>query len=157
MASRFKESGNEMDSFCMFIIDKISTVDNNEKIDYLAQLCRCFLINELDSGLFMRLWKTINDCTVSELGFLRDANYGTKYKDNFTISILRTNGIFEKSNDGDAFVLSSLGKAIKQCSLNYNESHGKIENRIENLEPIKNVNGSINYDEIDELLEINNK
>lgn len=155
MASRFKDNENEFDSFVMFVIDKISKVDNNEKIDYLANLTRCLLIYNLDVALFKRLWKTIDDCTIDELMLIKDTNESIEYENSFIVSILTSIGIFIQTENGRKYKLSSLGKELKNCSLNFNDnSHKSICTKSEELDPVRIGTASIYYDDIEEMFDV---
>ena len=98
--------------------------NEDKKVDYFAQLTRCYLLTEMENALYYKLAKFLVMCTPEELDYI--ASFGYEEATNLTVmvSLLYQYGLFEqqeKQHGGVDYVLSGFGKALKYNSLNFNE------------------------------------
>lgn len=125
MAQKFNEDNKEYASFVKRQIHLINALDDDLKIDYFAELTRCFLSTDLDSTLYFKLCKFLSTCTPEELFFLEKCKYDFKGKNNAIISSLFQYGLFTQIEEDETsetfYVLSDFAKALKQNSLNFKD------------------------------------
>lgn len=125
MAQKFNDDNKEYAAFVKRQIHLINALDNDFKIDYFAELTRCFLSTDLDRTLYFKLCKFLSTCTPEELFFLKKCKYDFKGKNNAIISTLFQYGLFTQiEEDGTSetfYVLSDFAKALKQNSLNFKD------------------------------------
>lgn len=123
-AAKFNRDNLQYEKFVKRQIHLINELDDDEKIDYFAQLTRAFLMTELEESLFFKLVKYLNICTPYELAFLRSVSIGYSTENNAVISSLYQYGLFvqETTDSGDIkYILSDFAKALKQNCLNFND------------------------------------
>ncbi len=137
----------------MYLIDKI---DADQKVDYFANLTRCFLINDMEVALYYKLANFINICTAEELDYIRNYDYDRKSDINTIISSLYHYGLFEQSSreqGGADYVLSGFATALKRSALNYDdEPAGKnLALRYTQINPIS-IAEPATWSDIDEIL-----
>lgn len=124
LAAKFHDDNSKYKQFVKRQIHLINEFDDDEKVDYFAQLTRSFLITGLEESLFFKLTKFLNICTPYELDFLRTVGYDYSSSNNVVISSLYQFGLFvQKTDDGDdvRYVLSDFAKALKQNCLNFDD------------------------------------
>lgn len=127
LAAKFHDDNPKYKQFVKRQIHLINELDDDEKVDYFAQLTRSFLITGLEESLFFKLTKYLNICTPYELAFLKSVGYNYSFQNNVVISSLYQYGLFvQKSNDEDdvKYVLSDFAKALKQNCLNFDDGVG---------------------------------
>lgn len=123
MAEKFNNDNNNYTAFVKKQIHLINEIDDDQKVDYFAALTRCFLLTQLEEGLFFKLSKFIITCTPNELQFLSSVPFTYQINNNAMVSSLYQYGLFtqEEVTDGAIYVLSDFAKALKQNSLNFSE------------------------------------
>lgn len=127
LAEKFHDDNPKYQKFVKRQIQLINELDDDEKIDYFAQLTRSFLITGLEESLFFKLTKFLNICTPYELAFLKSIDYNYSSTNNVVISSLYQYGLFVQktdSNDNVRYVLSDFAKALKQNCLNFDDGVG---------------------------------
>lgn len=130
MAQKFNDDNKEYASFVKRQIHIINDLDDDLKINYFANLTRCFLTTDLDNTLYFKLCKFLSACTSEELFFLKNCNLDYKSENSVIISSLFQYGLFtpieESETDKTFYILSDFAKALKQNSLNFeDELHEK--------------------------------
>ena len=123
MAERFEDDNPKYKAFVEKQMHIVNELNDDEKIDYMAQLTRCYLFGCVEENLYLKLAKFLDMCTPGELEFLAGIPYGFSSKNTIMISSLYQYGLFMQSEDDDEtrYVLSDYGKALKQNSLNFDE------------------------------------
>lgn len=93
MSSKFTKDNSDYLKFVKRQIHLIDKMDADEKIDYYANLTRCFLLSDMDLALYYKLANFISICIPEELFYIQNFDY----------------------------VLSGFAKALKSSSLNFDE------------------------------------
>ncbi len=123
MAQKFSEDNENYVAFVKRQIHLIDALDDDMKVDYFAALTRCFLMTDLDGGLYFKLCKFLSTCTPEELLFMENCPYDFKSNNTAIISSLFQYGLFTQDEDSEAggttYILSDFAKALKQNSLNF--------------------------------------
>ena len=124
MAGKFNEDNKDYEKFVKRQIYLINEINDDKKVDYFAQLTRCYLLTEMENALYYKLAKFLVMCTPEELDYI--ASFGYEETTNLTVivSSLYQYGLFEqqeKQHGGVDYVLSGFAKALKYNSLNFNE------------------------------------
>lgn len=144
---KFSEDNENYKNFVKKQINLINNIEADSKVDYLANLTRCFFLFDMDVPLYFRLARIIENCTSEELDFLRDVKLDAMMENNAMVSMLIIQGIIvqtQNENDNTRYMISSFGELLKKCSLNF-ESEGwdfdgslryKEINGIPQIEPI---------------------
>lgn len=130
LAEKFHDDNPKYHQFVKRQIHLINELDDDEKIDYFAQLTRSFLITGLEESLFFKLTKFLNICTPYELAFLKNVEYNYSSTNNVVISSLYQYGLFvQKTDDNDSvrYALSDFAKALKQNCLNFDDGIGNVK------------------------------
>lgn len=126
MAAKFYDGEKKYTEFVKRQIYLINEIDDDKKIDYFAALTRCFLLTDLQLDLYFKLAKYLVMCTPEELDFLRNISMSCRETNSALISSLYQYGLFTHDENigvnGARYILSDFGKALKQNSLNYEES-----------------------------------
>ena len=126
LSARFYPDEKKYTEFVKKQIYLIDEIDDDAKIDYYAKLTRSFLLTELESNLYFKLAKIISICTVDELKFLQEIPMSYRARNSAMISSLYFYGLFSQEEKGDIggvyYYLSDFSKALKQNSLNYEDS-----------------------------------
>lgn len=124
MSAKFNKDNTKYNEFVKQQIQLVNELDDDKKVDFFANLTRCFLLSEFESELYFKLAKIISGLTCSELLFLQRISYDYTSKNNTMISLLYQDGLFiqHETDEGEIqYVLSDLAKALKQNSLNSDE------------------------------------
>lgn len=155
MAQKFSEDNEAYVAFVKRQIHLIDALDDDMKVDYFAALTRCFLMTDLDGGLYFKLCKFLSTCTPEELLFVENCPYDFKGNNTAIISSLFQYGLFTQVNDsniGTYYVLSDFAKALKQNCLNFEDGLGGRARLIsyDQLAPL-NLQETATNAEIDEL------
>ena len=124
MAGKFNEDNKDYEKFVKRQIYLINEINDDKKVDYFAQLTRCYLLTEMENALYYKLAKFLVMCTSEELDYI--ASFGYEETTNLTVMVssLYQYGLFEqqeKQHGGVDYVLSGFAKALKYNSLNFNE------------------------------------
>lgn len=130
LASRFNNNNNAYKKYAKRLIHIINSVNDDQKIEYIADLTRCLLLCQLDFNLYYKLINFISVCTPEELEYIRKYDYNARSSLNLGISILYQYGLFAQVVDDGGiakYTLSSFGKALKQNSLNFNDGLNEQE------------------------------
>ncbi|MBO4456694.1 MAG: hypothetical protein J5802_03165 [Butyrivibrio sp.] len=147
-ASKFNKDNKKYVAFVKKQINLINILESDYKVDYYANLTRCYFLCGMDDALYFRLAKIIQNCTSEELDYVRDAHYYDVFQNNALISMLIMQGLISQEYDKDNntyYVLSIFGKLLKKCSLNLEDEDNKIDipmiysevEGIPQMEPIK--------------------
>lgn len=147
-ASKFNKDNKKMVAFVKKQINIINVLESDYKVDYYANLTRCYFLCGMDDALYFRLAKIIQNCTSEELNYVRDTHYIDIFQNNALISMLIMQGLISQEYDKENntyYVLSIFGKLIKKCALNLEDEDNKIDipliyDKIEGIpqmEPIK--------------------
>lgn len=124
MASKFNYDNGDYAKFVKKQIHLINEINDDKKVDYFAQLTRCYLLTEMESALFYKLARFLTMCTPEELDYIASFDYGKKTELTAMISSLYQYGLFdqqEKEHGGVDYVLSGFAIALKSNCLNFNE------------------------------------
>lgn len=140
---KFQKDNKNYQKYIRRMIDTISKIENDVKVDYYANLTRWCLVQDADVELFFRLSQFLLSTTVDDLRFMEQARMDAKMDYNISIFYLLRDGLVEQDKDGEKYVFSDMGRALKTNCLNYNEDG--IKNREQYLtteqislpEPIK--------------------
>lgn len=125
MAQKFSKDNEAYAAFIKRQIHLIDALDDDMKVDYFAALTRCFLLTDLDGGLYFKLCKFLSICTPEELAFIEKCPYDFKGSNTAIISALFQYGLFTQDGDNETgetyYILSEFAKALKQNCLNYDD------------------------------------
>lgn len=124
MASKFNYDNGDYAKFVKKQIHLINEINDDKKVDYFAQLTRCYLLTEMEAALFYKLASFLTMCTPEELDYIASFDFNKKTELTAMISSLYQYGLFEqheKEHGGVDYVLSGFAKALKSNSLNFNE------------------------------------
>ena len=124
MAGKFNEDNKDYEKFVKRQIYLINEINDDKKVDYFAQLTRCYLLTEMENALYYKLAKFLVMCTPEELDYIASFGYGETTNLTVMVSSLYQYGLFEqqeKQHGGVDYVLSGFAKALKYNSLNFNE------------------------------------
>ena len=134
----------------------VDSIDEDEKIDYFAQLTRCYLLCEIDNALYFKLIHLIKNCTMDELKYIETRNVDDKLNNNLWVSVLSLQGLFvqKQEDDGNTFyLLSDIGKCLKSCCLNFDEGSLAIIKKYDELESFPQME-PMSWKAIEETLEV---
>lgn len=124
MAGKFSEDNKDYERFVKRQIHLINEIDDDKKVDYFAQLTRCYLLTEMDNALYYKLAKFLIMCTPEELDYIASFDYEGTTQLTAMVSSLYQYGLFEqqeKQHGGVSYALSGFAKALKYNGLNFNE------------------------------------
>lgn len=124
MSAKFNKDNTKYNEFVKQQIQLVNELDDDKKVDFFANLTRCFLLSEFESELYFKLARTISNLTCSELLFLQRTSYDYISENTTMISLLYQNGLFiqHETDEGEIrYILSDLAKSLKQNSLNFDE------------------------------------
>ena len=124
MAGKFNEDNKDYERFVKRQIHLINEIDDDKKVDYFAQLTRCYLLTEMDNALYYKLAKFLIMCTPEELDYIASFDYEGTTQLTVMVSSLYQYGLFEqqeKQHGGVSYALSGFAKALKYNGLNFNE------------------------------------
>lgn len=124
MAGKFSEDNKDYERFVKRQIHLINEIDDDKKVDYFAQLTRCYLLTEMDNALYYKLAKFLIMCTPEELDYIASFDYEGTTQLTVMVSSLYQYGLFEqqeKQHGGVSYALSGFAKALKYNGLNFNE------------------------------------
>ena len=113
LVEKFKKCSDKYYDFVKKQVALVDSMDEDEKIDYFAQLTRCFLLCEIDSALYFKLVYFIKNCTVDELKYLAALRSDERLDNNLWVSVLSLQGLFVQEQDSIGktwYVLSDVGK-----------------------------------------------
>lgn len=156
LVEKFKKSSDEYYAFVKKQVALVDSMDEEEKIDYFAQLTRCFIQCEIDNALYFKLVYLIKNCTVDELKYLAELKDDVRLNNSLWVSILSLQGLFVQEQDSSGktwYVLSDIGKYLKLCGLNFDEGIflKSIKKKYEELTPLPQLEPA-SQDEIDGIL-----
>ena len=124
MAGKFNEENMDYEKFVKRQIHLINEINDDKKVDYFAQLTRCYLLTEMENALYYKLARFLIMCTPEELDYIASFDYEETTNLTAMVSSLYQYGLFEqqeRKNGGVDYVLSGFAKALKNNSLNFNE------------------------------------
>ena len=124
MAGKFNEDNKDYEKFVKRQIYLINEINDDKKVDYFAQLTRCYLLTEMENALYYKLAKFLVMCTPEELDYIASFGYEETTNLAVMVSSLYQYGLSEqqeKQHGGVDYVLSGFAKALKYNSLNFNE------------------------------------
>lgn len=122
MAAKFHRRNKDYNEFVKKQIHLINEINDDKKVDYFAQLTRCYLLYEMEDALFYKLARFITLCTPEELDYISNFDYRKTTILTAMVSSLYQYGLFEhkKREDGGVdYVLSGFAKALKSNCLNF--------------------------------------
>lgn len=155
--SKFDESNQSYKAFVKRTMQVIDQLDDDQKVDYFANLTKSYLYEELDKELYFRLAKFLSMSTSEELLYISQCHEFEKYQKNAMISLLYRNGLFDQDVDDKSittYVLSDYAKALKQHSLNYNDSFRGLKKlgSYADLRPLE-ISKAATWDEINNVIQ----
>lgn len=124
LAEKFYDDNVKYKKFVKKQIHLINELNDDMKIDYYAQLTRCFLLNEMEPALYYKLARFLVICTPEELEYIASFNCNGKTKLSAMVSSLYQYGLFDQAENYSGsvdYVLSGFAKALKVDCLNYDE------------------------------------
>lgn len=130
MAGKFNYDNGDYEKFVKKQIHLINEINDDKKVDYFAQLTRCYLLTEMENALFYKLARFLTMCTPEELDYIASFDYDETTKLTAMVSSLYQYGLFdqqEKEHGGVNYILSGFAKALKHNSLNFDEGTGERE------------------------------
>lgn len=155
MAEKFNRDNDKYREFIKKLIYLINEMDEDVKVDYYASLTRCLLLQGIENHLYFRLAKFLVQCTSYELEFIKNCNDDIKLENTAMVSILYQYGLFEQKENNDAakkvYSLSSFGKALKSCCLNFEEDSRQNYFSYNLLEPL-DITETATDDDIDQII-----
>lgn len=154
-AQRFDKDNKGYYHFVKKLVALVDSIVEDEKIDYLAKLTRCFLLCGIDSAIYFKLVQLIKNCTVDELAYIDKLDASDKLDNNLRVSVLSLQGLFVQEQDkagNTAYVLSDIGKCLKECSLNYADGF-VLYKKYETLKALPQME-PMTWSELDETLNL---
>lgn len=129
MANHFDHDFEKYKAFTKKQINLINQFEDDEKVDYFANLTRAFLFECIsDIGLYFKLAKFLSLCTTEELMFVMESSHNLGSKNNAMISALYQHGLVTQAEDENGesiYVLSDFAIALKQNCLNFDDGVGE--------------------------------
>ena len=128
LAEKFNRRNKNYNEFVKKQIHLINEINDDKKVDYFAQLTRCYLLYEMEDALFYKLARFITLCTLEELEYISSFGYKATTVLTAKVSSLYQYGLFEqkeKESEGVDYVLSGFAKALKSDSLNFGDKTNK--------------------------------
>lgn len=122
LAEKFENDHPKYIAFVKKQMHMINEFSDEAKIDYYAQLTRCYLYTDLQDGLYLKLANFLSLCTPTELEFLEKAPMDSHFENSMMASALYQYGLLmqgETNNGQTNYILSDFGKSLKQNSLNF--------------------------------------
>ena len=159
MAGKFNEDNKDYEKFVKRQIHLINEINDDKKVDYFAQITRCYLLTEMENALYYKLARFLIMCTPEELDYIASLNYDETTNLTAMVSSLYQYGLFEqkeKQNGGVDYVLSGFAKALKYNSLNFNEGTSE-KNRIvsySQIDPLS-ISEPATWEDINNMLNAN--
>lgn len=148
LAAKFSGDDRKYTEFVKKLIYTIDKIDDDEKVDYFANLTRSFLLSDLQPELFFKLSKFIVMCTPKELEYLEETAELEILPNSAMVFALCQYGLLVKRGMlSDEYVLSDFAKALKQNCLNFNDGIGESI-RITGYEEMKVEDNSLRLEEI---------
>lgn len=156
MAGRFNYDNGDYEKFVKRQIHLINEINDDKKVDYFAQLTRCYLLTEMEDALFYKLARFLTMCTPEELDYIASVGYDERTKLTAMVSSLYQYGLFDqlkKETGGVDYVLSGFAKALKGNSLNFDEgAAGRIQiSSYAQIAPLS-ISEPISFEKIDNIL-----
>ena len=105
MAGKFSEDNKDYERFVKRQIHLINEIDDDKKVDYFAQLTRCYLLTEMDNALYYKLAKFLIMCTPEELDYIASFDYEGTTQLTAMVSSLYQYGLFEQQYFGHVMVI----------------------------------------------------
>lgn len=96
MAEKFSEGNSDYKTFVKKQIHLVNEMNDDLKIDYFANLTRCYLLTDLEDALYYKLVRFISICTPEELEYIKAFGYNRKAELNAVISSLYQYGLFDQ-------------------------------------------------------------
>lgn len=93
MSSKFTRDNSEYVEFVKKQIYILNEMENDEKIDFYANLTRACLLEQIDIPLYFKLANILRQCTTEELFYLRDNVNGSIDKLNIFVDTFLGNGL----------------------------------------------------------------
>ena len=124
MAGKFNQDNSDYEKFVKRQIHLINEINDDKKVDYFAQLSRCYLLTKMEDYSFYKLTNFLTMCTPEELDYVASFDYDKTTELTTMVSSLYQYGLFEqqeKETESVIYVLSGFGKALKINSLNFDE------------------------------------
>lgn len=159
MAGKFNYDNGDYEKFVKKQIHLINEINDDKKVDYFAQLTRCYLLTEMEDALFYKLARFLTLCTPEELDYISSFGYEETTVLTAMVSSLYQYGLFdqkEKENGGVDYILSGFAKALKSNSLNFDEgTAGRV--RILSYEQIAplSISEPMTFEDLDEVFSKN--
>ena len=159
MAGKFNYDNGDYEKFVKKQIHLINEINDDKKVDYFAQLTRCYLLTEMEDALFYKLARFLTLCTPEELDYISSFGYEETTALTAMVSSLYQYGLFdqkEKENGGVDYILSGFAKALKSNSLNFDEgTAGRV--RILSYEQIAplSISEPMTFEDLDEVFSKN--
>ena len=75
LAEKFNRRNKDYNDFVKRQIHLINEINDDKKVDYFAQLTRCYLLYEMEDALFYKLARFITLCTPEELEYIDSFDY----------------------------------------------------------------------------------
>lgn len=159
MAGKFNYDNGDYEKFVKKQIHLINEINDDKKVDYFAQLTRCYLLTEMEDALFYKLARFLTLCTPEELDYISSFGYEETTVLTAMVSSLYQYGLFdqqEKEYGGVDYTLSGFAKALKSNSLNFDEgTAGRA--RILSYEQIAplSISEPMTFEDLDEVFSKN--
>ena len=99
MAGKFNEENMDYEKFVKRQIHLINEINDDKKVDYFAQLTRCYLLTEMENALYYKLARFLIMCTPEELDYIASFDYEETTNLTAMVSSLYQYGLFERLND----------------------------------------------------------
>lgn len=156
LASRFDKDSKNYERFVKKVILMIDQVEDDEKIDFYANLTTAFYLELVDADVFFKLAKFLLLLTYDELMFIRGCSEDFRSELTVMISSLYQFGLFDQvqiEGNETRYVLSSFALSLKRNCLNFEEGvRGK--ERLGNYDELKPlmINRPATDAEVDQMI-----
>lgn len=75
MAGKFSYENGDYEKFVKKQIYLVNEIIDDKKVDYFAQLTRCYLLTEMEDTLFYKLARFLTFCTPEKLDYISSFGY----------------------------------------------------------------------------------
>ncbi|MFI3236669.1 MAG: hypothetical protein R3Y47_01420 [Lachnospiraceae bacterium] len=153
LAEKFCEDNAKYKEFTKQLIYIIDALDEDKKIDFFADLTRCYLVTGMDNHLYMKLIQILKQCTSYELEYIKSQELEGNLKEGTVLSMINVYGLVEVT-DNNEFFLTGTAKALKSFCLNYSdEDKGKTLPMTYDTTDGARILGNVTEEDIDELFQ----
>ena len=96
MDEKFCLGNGDYEKFVKKQIHLINEINDDKKVDFFAQLTRCYLLTDMEDALYYKLARFLTMCTPEELEYIALFDYEEKTALTAMVSSLYQYGLFDQ-------------------------------------------------------------